>query len=181
MSEAQRRMEENGKVVTSLFKVVLLCGKQGIAFRGHRDDGLNWEDGNNGSSSNQRNFIELVCFRAETDEVPSQYLQKSPRNARYTSKTSQNELIEVVSNYICNSIIQEVKISKFVTLIADEVTDVSNHEQLSICLHYVHGTTVKEVFVGYKSVDRITGESLADAILNWLSIAGLSPSDMRGQ
>ena len=65
-------MKENEKVISSLFKVVLLCGKQGIAFRGHRDDGINWEEANEESSSNQGNFIELVRFRAETDEVLSQ-------------------------------------------------------------------------------------------------------------
>ena len=47
-------------------------------------------------------------------------------------------------------ILDEVKTSKFYTLIANEVTDASNHEQLSICLRYVHGAKVKEVFVGYK-------------------------------
>ena len=71
--------------------------------------------------------------------------------------------------------------SKFYTLIADEVTDVSNHEQLSICLRYVHGAKVKEVVVGDKSVERITGESLADTILKWLDTVGLPLSDMRGQ
>lgn len=74
-----------------------------------------------------------------------------------------------------------MKTSRFFTLIADKVTDVSNHEQLSICLRYVHGTKIKEVLVGYKSVERITGQSVADAILNWLGAVGLSPSDMRGQ
>ena len=33
-SEAQKRMENNEKVIESLFKVVLLCGKQGLAFQG---------------------------------------------------------------------------------------------------------------------------------------------------
>ena len=57
-----------------------------------------------------------------------------------------------------------MKASKFYTLIADEVTDVSNHEQLSIRLCYVPGAKVKEVFISYKSVER---ESLPDAILKW--------------
>ena len=55
-------MEDNGKVITLLFKVVLLCGKQGIAFRGHRDDCLNWEKADEDSFSNQGNFFELVQF-----------------------------------------------------------------------------------------------------------------------
>ena len=122
VSEAQKRMEDNERVLTSLFKVVLLCGRQGIAFRGHRDDCLNWEVADKDISFNQGNFIELVRFRAETDEVLSHHLQHSPRNARYTSKTIQNELIEVVSNHICKDILDEVKTSKFYTLIADEIT-----------------------------------------------------------
>ena len=173
-------MENNEKVIESLFKVVLLCGRQGLAFRGHRDDHVSWEV-LEGSSSNQGNFIELVHFRAETDHVLSNHLQNSPASAHYTSKTIQNELIEVIGKCICNDIIDEVNRSKYYTLIADEVTDTSNKEQLSITLRYVLVDVVKEVFVGFVFVERITGASLADAILTWLAAAGLSPSDMRGQ
>ena len=62
-------------------------------------------------------------------------------------------------------------------VIADEVTDASNKEQLSIVLRYVQVDVVKEVFVGFIYVERITG----GAILEWLETTGLSPSDMRGQ
>ena len=87
----------------------------------------------------------------------------------------------MIGKCICNDIIDEVKRSKYYTLIADEVTDTSNKELLSITLRYVLVDVVKEVFVGFVSVERITGASLADAILTWLAAAGLSPSDMRGQ
>ena len=182
VSEARKRMEANKKVISSLLKIVLLCGKQGIAFRGHRDDCLNWEDIED-EYSNPGNFIELVRFRAETDNTLSEHLKNSPRNARYTSKTIQNELIEVVGKYISNEIITEVKKSKYYTVIADEVNDVSNKEQISISLRYVHYGTVKEVFIAFVSVEfeRITGKNIAAAILDWIQTVGLSPSDMRGQ
>ena len=35
-------MERNQHVIESLLKIVLLCGKQGLAFRGHRDDRVDW-------------------------------------------------------------------------------------------------------------------------------------------
>lgn len=35
--EAKDRLVEKKKVVESLLKVVLLCGKQGLALRGHRN------------------------------------------------------------------------------------------------------------------------------------------------
>ena len=78
-SQAQRVMDSNQKVVESLFKVALLCGKQGLAMRGHQDDRVQWED--EGEGSNEGNFIELVRFRAETDQVLADHLFKAPRNA----------------------------------------------------------------------------------------------------
>ena len=38
--EIQQRIENNQKVLESLFRIVLLCGKQGIPLRGHRDDNV---------------------------------------------------------------------------------------------------------------------------------------------
>ena len=77
------------------------------------------------------NFIELLHFQAETDEMN---LQLAPKNASYTSKTIQNELIEIVSQKICSDIFSEIKTAKFYSIIADEVTDVGNKEQLSLSL-----------------------------------------------
>ena len=84
-SELQRVMDTNQKVLESLIKIILLCGKQGLALRGHRDDKISWMEDDE-AHSNEGNFVELVRFRAETDPVLAQHLAKSPRNARYTSK-----------------------------------------------------------------------------------------------
>ena len=40
---------------------------------------------------------------------------------------------------------------------------------------------MKEMFVDFMEVERITGEVLAQAILRWLSTHGLSSTDIRGQ
>ena len=66
-------------------------------------------------------------------------------------------------------------------MIADEVTDTVNKEELSFSLRFVLDGTVKEVFVDFVEVERITGQVLAQAILQWLSMHGLSPADIRGQ
>ena len=66
-------------------------------------------------------------------------------------------------------------------MIADEVTDAANKEELSLSLRFVLDGTVKEVFVDFVVVERITGQVLAQAILHWLSTHGLSPADIRGQ
>ena len=43
----------------------------------------------------------------------------------------------------------EVKEAKFYSIIADEVTDVSNKEELSLVVRYLHKGNVKEVFVDF--------------------------------
>ena len=106
-SEVQKTMKKNQEVFESLLRIIILCGKQGFALRGHRDDHVDWES-EEGKCSNQGNFIELVRFRAETDKILSEHLANSPRNARYTSKTIQNELVEVIGKKIRNDILDEV-------------------------------------------------------------------------
>ena len=130
--DAKRRMAENKKVVESLFKIVLLCGKQGIPFRGHRDDNVNWTETE--EQGNQGNFIELVRFRAQTDDILCRHLQNAQKNAVYTSKTIQNELIEAAGKHIRDKLFMKVKQATFFSIIADEVVDVANKEQLSLCL-----------------------------------------------
>lgn len=157
-TEAKQLMDKNKKVIESLLKIIILCGKQGLPLGGHRDDCVDFEHGN--ADSNQGNFIELVHFRAETDEVLGNHLKNAPRNALYTSKAIQNSLIDVVRQRILQDIISEVKQAQYYTIIADEVTDLSNKEQLSLTLRYVMNGRVKEVFVDFIFVERITGEVL---------------------
>ena len=62
-------------------------------------------------------------FRAENDDVLRTYLETAPRNALYTSKIIQNEMISVIGSAIQDNIIEEIHAAKFFTILADEVTD----------------------------------------------------------
>ena len=180
-NESRMIMENNKKVIESLLKTVILCGKQGLALHGHHNDKVNWTDAELDSRSNEGNFIELVRFRAETDLILANHLANSPRNATYTSKTIQNELVSVVGQKIQNDIICEVKKAQFYSVIADEVTDAANKEELSLVLRYVIDRQIKEVFVDFIEVERITGSVLGNTILQWLRAHGISLGNMRGQ
>ena len=178
---AQKRMADNQQVIESLFKVILLCRKQGLALRGHRDDHISWEAENDHESTNVGNFIEIVRFRAETDHILKTHLQNASKNALYTSKTIENQLIEITGKSIQLEILREVKDAKFYSIIADEVCDALNKEQLSLCLRYIHGFSVKEMFMDFAEVERITGKELASTILHYLTAWGLPLTNLRGQ
>ena len=158
-SRLQQIVERNQHVIKSLLKIVLLL-------RGHRDDGIDWSVE---SPSNQGNYVQLVRFRAETDPILARHLAESPKNACHTSKSIQNELIDVVGQSIQQDVISEVQASQYYSVIADEVTDVANREELSLVLRYIFNNEIKEVFVDFLEVERITGEVLGSTIVEWLS------------
>ena len=64
-SKVQKQLQDNQSVIESLFKITLLCGKQGIPLHGHRDDSVDWTDHDEDPHDNLGNFIELVRFRVE--------------------------------------------------------------------------------------------------------------------
>ena len=75
-SQLKQTMETNQKVIESLLQITILCGKQGFASRGNRDDRIDWQLDD---KSNEGNFVQLVRFRAETDTVLSAHLQKAQK------------------------------------------------------------------------------------------------------
>ena len=59
------------------------------------------------------------------------------KNATYRSKTRQNQIINVVGDKVKSKIIGEIKKSKFFSILADEASNVSNKEQMSLVLRYL--------------------------------------------
>ena len=176
--EREERIQHNTAVVKSLLACIVLCGRQGLSLRGHRDDLTHQdEDGSKG------NFLELVHFRASTDPVLAEHLLTAPRNATYTSKTIQNELIAVVGKALREEILDAIRNATYFAILADEVTDCSNLEQLSIAIRFVDPDRkeIREEFLDFVTVDRITGEVLATAILSQLDAWDIDVSKCRGQ
>ena len=53
------------------------------------------------------------------------HLNVAARNAIYTSKTTQNTVIECIGEYIKDKIIHDIKAAKWITILCDEVVDVA--------------------------------------------------------
>ena len=81
------------------------------------------------SLENHGNFWALLKFRMEAgDFILSEHLDTAAQNATYTSPTIQNQLIDIIGSQIRQKILNRVKGAGWFTVIADEVTDVSNKE-----------------------------------------------------
>ena len=101
----------------------------------------------------------------------------------HTSSNIQNQLISILSDHICNATLRKVCSSLCYTLIANEVTDCSNNEQLSIVIRYVEPETasIREDLDTLLECDSgIIDKALADKMLGFVR-NHLDPSKMRCQ
>ena len=171
----QQKREQNLAIMSSLLECIIFCGKQGIGLREHRLT----------EQSNPGNFRALVNFRAKTDKVLHDHLNNCPKNAQYLSPRIQNELIDICGVHVQEGIVADCQAARYFSVIADETTDVSTTEQLSICVRFVETlakkVTIREEFLGFVSVTSTTGENIAKVILSSLSEWGLDIALLRGQ
>ena len=102
--------------------------------RGHRDDLQH----NKQPYRNSGNFQELLKLISETGNSDlKSVIVNVPKNATYRSKTIQNQIINLVGDKIKSEIIGEIKKSKLFSILADEASDISNKEQMSLVLRYL--------------------------------------------
>ena len=86
-SMRKRNIAENRLKLKSIVETVILCGRQGIPLRGHRDDNPHVQQD---PLANHGNFLALLHFRAQAgDDALKEHLQNPKGNARYTSHVIQ--------------------------------------------------------------------------------------------
>ncbi|XP_061401029.1 52 kDa repressor of the inhibitor of the protein kinase-like, partial [Musca vetustissima] len=145
---ASDKLNEQKYKVKVVIETILLCGREDIALRGSNDSGVLSLDVNN---PNEGNLRAMLRYRANGDENLRKSLENTPKNATYLSPRIQNELIEIIGEYIQMSIVEEVKRAVFFSVLADETTDISGKEQLSICIRFFDKASnkIKECFLSY--------------------------------
>lgn len=163
-AENQKQVIENQHYIKTLAKVLLLTGTQNIAQRGHDETE---------TSKNRGNFLEILSLLSEHDPFIKKRLSQGPRNAKYTSKSIQNEILESLAGMVQEEIINEVKASEHFSVIADETKDVSKKEQMSLVIRYYYDGMVRESFLEYREAEHLDAGSLANKIISTLEKYGL--------
>jgi len=127
----RREIEENRKRIISIFKTVLLCGRQGIALRGHKDGGLIRCDDD--EIYNNGNFRQLLRFRVDAgDQNLQNHLITCTKTAMYTYWRLQNEIIKACNSIMLQTLVHDINSAKSFTALADETSDIANKEQLTL-------------------------------------------------
>ncbi|KAL4152914.1 hypothetical protein QTP88_000747 [Uroleucon formosanum] len=136
ISRKEKDRSKNREFMNRIIDIIICLGKSGRPFRGHDEKS---------DSCNQGLYKELVILLIKYDVVLQDHLQEAPKYALYTSNRIQNGLITSIKNVILRNIKNNIQ-NSFISIMADETTDVGHFEQLSVvfrsqaifdCLHDV--------------------------------------------
>ena len=165
-----KEIQKNCSKLKPIVDSVILLGRLGLPFRGHRDDSQYHANVGEYSSGGEVNFIKCLGHRVRGGDTELEnHLRTCSKNASYISKTSQNKLICYCycGKFIKDALIKDIKESKFFSILADKASDCSNQEQLSLVLRFVDKDgEIREEFLGFLHCELgLTGKALAETIL----------------
>ncbi|XP_049315836.1 zinc finger MYM-type protein 1-like [Bactrocera dorsalis] len=163
---------KNRKKLVPIVETIKLCGRQELSLRGTCDFGcIKFNESE--PDINDGNFRAILRMRHKCGDIDlKQHDETLQLNATYYSPTIQNELISVCGEIIQKQLVTAINNAKSFSLLADETTDMSRQEQMSICVRYteLHNNVyiVREDFLTFVTVESTTGASLAQTILESL-------------
>ena len=106
-----------------------------------------------GDTDNESNVIQLLKLRGKDQPFLLKQLQR--KKDRYTSHDIQNEIIVILANHVIRDLVLKIR-GGFFSIICDEYTDISNNEQLTICIRWVDKELeAHEDFLGFYNVPEI--------------------------
>ena len=146
--------------------IKFLC-RQGLALRGDKEE----KDGN---------LRQLLSMKAECDANLAEWLIR--KENVYTSPEIQNEIIKLMGIQILRDIALNLQSSPFLSIMADETTDSSNREQVTLFIRWVSDDfQVHEEFLGLYHVASIDAATLTSVIHDIFMRLNLSIERLRGQ
>lgn len=159
------------KYLLKIMDCVRYLARQGIAFRGN--------DSND-------NLTQLFKLLNKNDISILNRLDKDAKldsgQHKYLHNDIQNELIDLMAKQVLSKKLVLIRSSKFFGIMADEYTDISNKELLSMCFRWIdEGLKVHEDFVGYYELPDIKSETIVTSIKDSLIRMQLPLKNLRAQ
>ena len=132
-SQLSRDRLQRRKCLLKLLSNARFLARQGLAFCGDKDE-------------SDTNFIRLIHLRSEDIAMLVDWIKQ--KADKYTCGDMQNEMVKVMALRVLREIAASIQSAPFFfTVMVDETTNVSNKEQVVVCLMWV-----SETFKFYKEL-----------------------------
>ena len=162
-----KNKNRNREALDAIFDGVLYLTRQGLALRGDKDE-----------DSNLITFLQSV---AKYSPPVDRWLKRDGQY-RWLSHPVQNGMLRVLSHAVIRQIVQDVALSKYFSVVADETTDISTKQQLSLCVRFVNGKLEpQEMFLGLVDMPKADASTIVQAIKSAVTACGLNLVNCRGK
>ena len=143
--------------------------RQGIPLRGKKE-------GND-------NFTQLLLLRGKDHPFIIERLTSTREHGSlYVHHNYQNDLINIMSKQLLRKKLYDINRSRMFSLMCDEYTDVSNKQQLSMCVGWIEDSlNPHEDFLGFYELPNIATDTIVSAFKYSLTRFNLPLSDLRDQ
>ncbi|XP_078495463.1 zinc finger MYM-type protein 1-like [Ciona intestinalis] len=159
------KMKENRIALNALFDAICFLGRQGLALRGYTEE--------------NSNLVQSLKLLGKYNDTVKNWIS---RKTRFLSAEIQNEILESLALRVLRHEIHQVKAARLFSIISDETADVSNKEQVCICIRYVDDKfIIHESFIGLYETCETSSATLHKLIQSAITSVGLSFNDCRGQ
>lgn len=162
---ADTTMKQNRTCFSKIIESVRFLARQGLAMQGHTDA--------------ESNFNQLLKLKANDVPLLTDWLQR--KKDKYTSHDIQNELVSIMADIVSRQVVTSLD-NSFFSILCDKYTDVSNKEQLTLCVRWIDKELeAHEDFLGFLSIPNIRADTIEAVIKDVFIRLGLSFSNCRGQ
>ena len=158
-------VDRNRHALNMIINCIKFCGFHELPLRGHDE-----VEG----SANRGVFLDLVTYTADLESAFREHLEKY-NVVKNTSKSIQNDILPCMLKVYIKEITSEIKNSSYVSVHANETTDISCKSQFVIIVRYVKDFEPVERFLKFVKLQDRTYNGLAQALkenldlLNWES------------
>lgn len=115
--QLQNQQKDHRMMLMKLLGALRYLTRQGLPLRGHHEDNDSFEG----------NLYQLLLLQSEDCPGMESWL----RHREYISPEITNELITMMGQFILRSLLADIRMALWFSILADEATDVSRHEQMS--------------------------------------------------
>ena len=158
--------KENTRYLTKILQNIVFLGMQGLALHGDGDD-------------KSGNFYQLRLLRALDAPSLLKWLNRS--YDRHMSSTLQNEILKLLALKL-RTIASDIAITGCYSILSDEATNVSNTQQLVVCIRWVtKDLEVEENFIDLVLLERAQADVIVAAVKDVLMGLSLPISNAKAQ
>lgn len=168
LTQRSATQRQHRSMFMKLLYSVQFLARQGLSFRGHREDIEHFGG----------NLYQSLLLQAKSSPEMIPWLKQK----EYISPEIVNEIITIMGRSVLRTILAKINAAFWFSVIADEAADISNEEQMSVSIRWVdHDYSIHEAPIGLVQLPDAKAATIFSLLKDVLLRCSLPITKCRGQ